>query len=98
MDLTTHIHLDALSRAFTEEGMHSICTKNQGEFLVSAGILEYLEDNFDPNPFSEQSKRNRAIRSLILDSGWSNGFHVLIHEKNNHGSWAGIVDDNEKKR
>lgn len=98
MDLTSHIHLDALNRALCEEGMLSILTKHQGEFLVSAGILEYLQDNFDPNPFSEQSKRNRAIRNLILDSGWSHGFHVLIHEKNSKGSWTGIVDDNEKKR
>lgn len=98
MDLTAHIHLDALDHALVEEGMLSVSTKRQGEFLISAGILEYLQDNFDPNPFSEKSKRNRAIRSLIMDSGWSNSFHVLIHEKNNDGSWAGIVDANGKKR
>ncbi|MCA1318988.1 SAM-dependent methyltransferase [Bacillus tianshenii] len=98
MDLTTHIHLDALNHALTEGDMTAVCTKHQGEFLVSAGILEYLQDNYDPNPFSQRSKRNRAIRSLIMDSGWSHSFHVLIHEKNDSGSWAGIVDNKEKKR
>ena len=36
------------------------------EFLVEQGILEKLQNHFDPNPFSEVSKRNRSIRQLLL--------------------------------
>lgn len=81
MDLTSHVHLDALEKVFTEQHFGHICTMRQGEFLVAAGILDYLQENQDPNPFSEKSKQNRAIRTLIMDGSWSNSFHVLVHEK-----------------
>jgi SAM-dependent MidA family methyltransferase len=81
MDLTTHVHLDALEKVFSEQRFNHICTMRQGEFLVAAGILDYLQENHDPNPFSDKSKQNRAIRTLIMDSNWSNSFHVLVHEK-----------------
>ncbi|WP_078379721.1 class I SAM-dependent methyltransferase [Sutcliffiella halmapala] len=92
MDLTTHIHINALEAVFETEGLTPVCQKRQGDFLVEAGILTYLQENFDSNPFSEKSKRNRAIRSLILDSGWSQSFQILIHEKNIKNSWNGIID------
>ncbi|TYS68712.1 SAM-dependent methyltransferase [Sutcliffiella horikoshii] len=81
MDLTSHIHLDALEECLNELDFAHAGTMRQGEFLVAAGILDYLQENQDPNPFSEKSKQNRAIRTLIMDSSWSNSFHVLIHEK-----------------
>ncbi|WP_226680062.1 class I SAM-dependent methyltransferase [Sutcliffiella horikoshii] len=81
MDLTSHIHLDTLESCFLACKFRHVGTMRQGEFLVAAGILDYLQENQDPNPFSEKSKQNRAIRSLIMDSSWSNSFHVLIHEK-----------------
>jgi SAM-dependent MidA family methyltransferase len=90
MDLTSHIHLDSLEAALDEEGYTHICTKRQGEFLLAAGILDYLQENMDPNPFSEKSKQNRAIRTLVMDSGWSNSFQVLLHEKNCNG-WDSII-------
>jgi len=46
--------------------------------------LKELEDHYDPNPFSEVSKRNRAIRSLIMPSGISTYFHVIIQQKGLH--------------
>lgn len=91
MDLTTHVHLDALEKVFLEQRLDHICTMRQGEFLVAAGILDYLQENQDPNPFSEKSKQNRAIRSLIMDSSWSNSFHVLVHEKNTN-VWSELLN------
>ncbi|CAG9619290.1 class I SAM-dependent methyltransferase [Sutcliffiella rhizosphaerae] len=87
MDLTTHVHLDSLEDAYSQKALTHICTKRQGEFLVKAGIMEYLQEHYNPNPFSEKSKRNRAIRSLIMDGSWSNSFYVLIHEKGADG-WS----------
>lgn len=98
MDLTSHIHLDALEESFHDSGFSHVGTLRQGEFLVAAGILEYLQENQDPNPFSEKSKQNRAIRTLIMDSSWSNSFHVLIHEKGTN-TWNKLIGlDHNKKR
>ncbi|MFD2446049.1 class I SAM-dependent methyltransferase [Bacillus sp. CGMCC 1.16607] len=80
MDITTHIHFDHLIKKGEELGLHFLKKQRQDEFLVSAGILKELEDNYDPNPFSEKSKRNRAIRSLIMP-GMSSYFHIVLQEK-----------------
>lgn len=81
MDLTTHIHFDALMEAGEANGLKRVAMLRQQEFLLSAGILEYLQEHHDPNPFSEVSKRNRAIRSLLMDTGLSSSFHVVIQQK-----------------
>ncbi|WP_216647476.1 class I SAM-dependent methyltransferase [Bacillus sp. THAF10] len=92
MDLTSHIHLDALEECFIKSSFSHVCTMRQGEFLIAAGILDYLQENQDSNPFSEKSKQNRAIRSLIMDSSWSNSFCVMLHEKGTDG-WKTIKSD-----
>ncbi|WP_059171127.1 class I SAM-dependent methyltransferase [Bacillus sp. FJAT-27445] len=81
MDITTHIHFDALSKSGEKYGLETLSKLRQDEFLLAAGILGELEDNYDPDPFSERSKRNRAIRSLVIPSGMSSAFHVLIQQK-----------------
>jgi len=93
MDLTSHIHLDTLEGCFEGLGFSHAGTMRQGEFLVAAGILDYLQDNQDPNPFSEKSKQNRAIRTLIMDGSWSNSFHVLIHERGTK-KWNKLINQN----
>jgi SAM-dependent MidA family methyltransferase len=80
MDITHHIHFDGLISKGEQLGLNFITMKRQDEFLIAAGILNELEENYDPNPFSERSKRNRAIRSLILP-GMSSFFHIIIQEK-----------------
>ncbi|RDU35123.1 SAM-dependent methyltransferase [Neobacillus piezotolerans] len=81
MDITSHIHFDALAKAGENNGLETLLKLRQDEFLLSAGILAELEEHYDPNPFSERSRRNRAIRSLVLPSGMSPSFHVLIQQK-----------------
>ncbi|KPB05230.1 class I SAM-dependent methyltransferase [Bacillus sp. CHD6a] len=95
MDLTSHIHFDALEECFNELGFSHIGTMKQGEFLVAAGVLDYLQDNQDPNPFSEKSKQNRAIRTLIMDGSWSNAFHVIIHEKSTN-RWHRLIQSEQQ--
>ena len=92
MDLTTHIHLYALEQFGEELGLQHCFTKKQGEFLLAAGILNLLQENYDPNPFSEKSKQNRAVRSLIMDSGLSKGFTVVVQEKNCNVDWDSILE------
>ncbi|MEH7384959.1 SAM-dependent methyltransferase [Bacillus sp. JJ1521] len=93
MDLTTHIHFDTLISSGTELGIQYVKKLRQDEFLLAAGILTYLQENFDSNPFSEKSKQNRAIRSLLMDGGMSAAFHVLIQQKNIKINWDPIFQD-----
>ncbi|MDR4888928.1 SAM-dependent methyltransferase [Fredinandcohnia sp. QZ13] len=93
MDLTTHIHFDTLISNGTKYGLEFVKKLRQDEFLLAAGILTFLQDNFDSNPFSKKSKQNRAIRSLIMDGGMSTAFHVLIQQKNSKINWDHVFYD-----
>jgi SAM-dependent MidA family methyltransferase len=81
MDLTSHIHWDILENIGEKYGLSKVGKWRQDEFLLSIGILDQLENHGDPSPFSEVNKRNRAIRSLIMPSGISTAFQVLVQEK-----------------
>jgi SAM-dependent MidA family methyltransferase len=81
MDITSHVHIDALISQGEKHGLSFLQKKRQDEFLLSIGILEELEKHYDPNPFSETSKRNRAIRSLIMPGSISQSFDVIIQGK-----------------
>ncbi|WP_413308799.1 SAM-dependent methyltransferase [Bacillus sp. 1P10SD] len=81
MDITTHIHFDALIRKGEDVNLKLLTKVRQDQFLLKAGILKDLENHYDPNPFSEVSKRNRAIRSLIMPSGISTYFQIVIQQK-----------------
>ncbi|WP_284036032.1 SAM-dependent methyltransferase [Neobacillus sp. 114] len=81
MDITTHIHFDYLIEKGRQLALEFVTMLRQDEFLLKAGILQELENHYDPNPFSEVSKRNRAIRSLIMPGGMSSYFHIVIQEK-----------------
>lgn len=87
MDITSHVHFDWLIRKGEELHLHLLNKLRQDEFLLKTGILEELQNHYDPNPFSDISKRNRAIRSLILPGGMSSFFHVVIQQK---GKKAGV--------
>jgi SAM-dependent MidA family methyltransferase len=81
MDLTTHIHFDYLIQKGGQFGLDLLMKLRQDEFLLKTGILEELTNHFDPNPFSEVSKRNRAVRSLIMPGGISSYFNIIIQQK-----------------
>ncbi|WP_019154494.1 class I SAM-dependent methyltransferase [Robertmurraya massiliosenegalensis] len=81
MDITSHVHFDSLIRMGEENRLEFVRIQRQDEFFLSIGILEELENHADPNPFSEVSRRNRSIKSLIMPSGMSTYFHVVIQKK-----------------
>ncbi|MBA4535810.1 SAM-dependent methyltransferase [Bacillus aquiflavi] len=81
MDITSHVHFDALIQKGEEVGLHFLSKQRQDEFLLSTGILNELTEHHDPNPFSQVSKRNRAIRSLIMPGSMSSFFHVIMQQK-----------------
>lgn len=82
MDLTTHIHFDKLIKAGQKSELDFYGLYRQDEFLLKTGILEKLEEHAISDPFSEASKRNRAIRSLVMQGGISSSFHVIVQTKN----------------
>jgi SAM-dependent MidA family methyltransferase len=84
MDITSHIHLDLVKEIGEEKGLSFVGTLRQDHFLLKVGILEYLKEHYDPNPFSEISKQNRAVRSFIIDGGISSAFHVIMQQKGYH--------------
>ncbi|WNS74286.1 SAM-dependent methyltransferase [Bacillus sp. DTU_2020_1000418_1_SI_GHA_SEK_038] len=81
MDITSHVHFDSLIRIGDQLGLAFQQKWRQDEFLLETGILDDLQNHYDPDPFSEVSKRNRAIRSLIMPSGISGSFHVILQKK-----------------
>ncbi|MBT2693448.1 SAM-dependent methyltransferase [Bacillus sp. ISL-55] len=81
MDITSHVHFDALKLIGEKYSLNFVQKMRQDKFLMAAGILEELAEHNDPNPFSEASKRNRAIRSLILPGGISQSFDVVVQAK-----------------
>jgi SAM-dependent MidA family methyltransferase len=81
MDLTTHIHFDKLIKAGKQSHLDFYAMYRQDEFLLKAGLLGKLQEHDDRDPFSETSKRNRAIRSLLLQGGISSSFHIIIQSK-----------------
>jgi SAM-dependent MidA family methyltransferase len=88
MDLTAHIQWDALRMYGKQAGWQYVSMLRQDRFLLAAGILLYLEEHDDSNPFSEKSRQNRAIRSLIMEM--STNFHVMIQQKGIRIRWDDI--------
>jgi SAM-dependent MidA family methyltransferase len=81
MDITTNIHFDYFIQKGGQFGLDFLKKLRQDEFLIKTGILEELASHYDPNPFSETAKRNRAIRSLIMPGGISSYFNIVIQQK-----------------
>lgn len=82
IDLTSHVHFDAFISEGEKRGLHFVEKLRQDEFFLKIGILEELQQHADPDPFSPASKRNRAIKSLLMPGGISNYFHVILQQKN----------------
>lgn len=81
-DMTTHVNFSIIKEKGEEKGFETLYFLNQGQFLVQAGILKRLEEHTATDPFRNQaSRRNRAIRQLIMEEGMGRVFKVLVQEK-----------------
>lgn len=81
MDITSHVHFDALIKQGEKYGLQFISKIKQDQFFLQLGILDELKETSDLNPFSENNKYNRAIRSLVMPGGISSSFDVIIQGK-----------------
>ncbi|WP_377888523.1 SAM-dependent methyltransferase [Alkalihalobacillus sp. R86527] len=77
MDLTTHISLDALRRIGEDHQFKWIECEFQGRFLVNNGLLDFVQNHNEQNPFSPAHKINRAVNWLSQ----MNQFQVIVQRK-----------------
>ncbi|WP_028783205.1 SAM-dependent methyltransferase [Thalassobacillus devorans] len=82
MDITHHVQWDIWKALGEDRGWKNIYLKNQKEFLLQSGILQELIAHNNTDPFSEESKKNRAISSLVAGNGYSEAFDICIQAKN----------------
>lgn len=80
-DITAHVDFSACIRSGIQAGVNRWQLMTQKEFLLESGVLERLVSHDGRDPFSPASKRNRAIRQLLLSDGMSELFKVLIQKK-----------------
>ncbi|KZE66411.1 hypothetical protein AWM68_08615 [Fictibacillus phosphorivorans] len=81
MDITYHIDWEQVQKTGNQHGIETLRMDNQGDFLLNKGLMLLLQNTHNPDPFSIEHKRNRAIRSFLLDSTLSNGFQVIQQKK-----------------
>ena len=77
IDITTHVHIDAIKNIGLSHGMQWVDCMPQGQFLLKQGLLQFLQQTSPDDPFSREHKQNRAVRWLAE----SNQFLVMIQEK-----------------
>ncbi|WP_164931610.1 class I SAM-dependent methyltransferase [Longirhabdus pacifica] len=80
-DMTSHVNFSQCMDAAKRAGFIDQHYMTQKEFLVENGVLQLLQDHDARDPFSEQSKQNRAIRQLLWSDQMSELFKVLITHK-----------------
>lgn len=80
-DITADVNFDDLMQWGREAGLKTVWYGPQSRFLVAAGILRFLTEHRDPDPFGPSARKNRAIRHLILSEGMGERFRVLIQAK-----------------
>ncbi|HEU5140513.1 MAG TPA: SAM-dependent methyltransferase [Bacillales bacterium] len=88
MDLTAHIHVDAVRKIMEEGGLAHIFTLSQKDFLLRAGIFDYLNETKVSDPFSPVHRQNRAVNTLVSESSMGNAFRALLQGKGLTGQFA----------
>ncbi|MFX3633128.1 MAG: class I SAM-dependent methyltransferase [Candidatus Pristimantibacillus sp.] len=80
-DITAHVPFTFVRRAAEDAGWTVSYFNTQKQFLVDYGVFDLLQSHDASDPFSQTSKRNRAIRQLLLSDGMSETFKVMILDK-----------------
>ncbi len=81
MDITANVLFDVLEQCGVGCGLTTLQMVNQHQFLLDHGLLDLLVEHHDPNPFSEASKRNRAIVQFISGGNISDFFYILEQKR-----------------
>ena len=81
IDITSHVHFDALIAAGEEYGLRLLDKVRQDEFFLASGLIGELDGAASADPFSPAARKVRAVKSLILPGGISSFFHVIVQGK-----------------
>ena len=81
MDLTYDVNFTHLMEWGRKAGFTGEQLLTQAQFLIQAGVLNWLPEAPAYDPFSEDAKRVRAIKQLIHPESMGEAFHVLIQTK-----------------
>jgi SAM-dependent MidA family methyltransferase len=82
MDMTSHVNFSYLMDEGKKAGLQNLAYSSQSQFLIGAGILDYLQNHQETDPFGGvATKRNRAIRQLVMPGGMGDQFRVLVQRK-----------------
>lgn len=81
-DITTLINFSSIMEIGEKHGLQNVGFFTQSQFLINAGILSKLQEHQESDPFHGViTKRNRAIRQLIMPGGMGETFKVLVQAK-----------------
>lgn len=80
-DMTAHVDFTACIRAGEDAGFTEWSLRTQKQFLIDEGVLDMLVAHDGRDPFSQQSRRNRAVRQLLVSDQMSELFKVLVQTK-----------------
>jgi len=76
-DITAHVDFTTARRAALAAGFRDVRVESQAAYLLRGGVLGWLQDHHDPDPFSPVARRNRSIRQLLLSDQMSELFKVM---------------------
>ncbi|WP_162255052.1 class I SAM-dependent methyltransferase [Paenibacillus sp. Soil522] len=80
-DMTSHVPFTFIRHEAEESGWQATSFMTQKQFLIEHGVLDLLQNHHSTDPFSTVSRRNRAIRQLLLSDQMSETFKVMVLEK-----------------
>ncbi|MDQ8736841.1 SAM-dependent methyltransferase [Paenibacillus sp. LHD-38] len=80
-DITSHVPFTFVRNEALESGWRVIDYITQKQFLIENGVLEMLQNYNGTDPFSEEMRKNRAIRQLLLSDQMSESFKVMVLDK-----------------
>jgi SAM-dependent MidA family methyltransferase len=81
MDITHHVNWNLWEKVGQRYGINKFNLYTQHDFLIQAGILNYLQENRSGSYFSQESKKNRAIQTLISGDFMGRMFQVALQKK-----------------
>jgi SAM-dependent MidA family methyltransferase len=81
MDITSHINFSALAEWGRRNGLDITGFTDQGNLLISLGILDETESESSIRDFAGSFERNRLIKELISPDAMGEAFKVLIQYK-----------------
>ncbi len=80
-DITAHVHFSAFQELAKKFGWEVEPLVTQTEFLVREGVMGLLRDHLYGHPMDDVSKKNRAIKQLLVGAQMGDIFKVMEHRK-----------------